>query len=87
MTAGPARVQTEPSQYQKNRLLIADDQWRRYDKMWVAISPDGSTIIAGGRDFAELDQRLKAVGMDISNLGLEYVDLEEEVIAGPVDTL
>jgi hypothetical protein len=87
MPTGPARTQPELSDYDKNRLLISDDQWRRYEKMWVALSADGSTILAGGRDFVELDQRLKALGVDIGHVGLEYVDLGEEALAGPVDTL
>ena len=87
MSVGPARTQPEMSEYEKNRLLISDDQWRRYDRMWVAISPDGRAIVAGGRDFVELDQRLKAAGVDISQVGLEYVDVGEDILAGSVDTI
>ena len=39
---------------------------------------DGTKIIAGAPDLLELDKRLRAVGADIENVALEFVDLEDD---------
>ncbi len=50
------------SPFERNRMAIPLDEWRPYIGQWVAISPDGSRIVAGDADFAALDAKVIALG-------------------------
>jgi hypothetical protein len=50
------------SPFERNRMAIPIEECRRYIGQWVAISPDGSRIVAGDADFAALDAKVIALG-------------------------
>jgi hypothetical protein len=48
--------------FDRNRMAIPTTEWQRYVGQWVALSPDGSRIVAGDADFATLDAKVIALG-------------------------
>jgi hypothetical protein len=76
------------SPFEQNRLLIGDEQWRKYAQMWVGLSLDGRQIVAGAPDLVELDRELRLQGRDLSQVALEFVYFENLLCGGqaePVD--
>lgn len=61
------------SPFERNRMAIPTVEWRRYIGQWVAISPDGSRIVAGDADFAALDAKVIALGENPEDVVYEGV--------------
>ena len=61
------------SPFDRNRLAIPQSEWRRYIGQWVALSPDGSRIVAGDADIACLDAKVIALGENPEEVVFEGV--------------
>jgi hypothetical protein len=69
------------SQFNKNRLAFPPEQLLQYRGQYIAWSPDGSRIIAGDRDFLKLDDTVKGLGYDPSEVSYETVP-DADIILG-----
>jgi hypothetical protein len=69
------------SQFNKNRLAFPPEELLQYRGQYIAWSPDGSRIIAGDRDFLKLDDTVKGLGYDPSEVSYETVP-DADIILG-----
>ena len=60
--------------FDRNRLAIPTEEWKRYIGQWVAISEDGSRIVAGDEDIGNLYDRIVAMGLDPAEVEFEGVE-------------
>ena len=82
MSAKVIRTVPEVSEYEKNRQQFTLEQLAPYDGQWVAFSLDGKRVVAAAPDLLELDRRVKQLGEDIGNVGLEFIDLSPDLWVG-----
>ncbi|MBC7854746.1 MAG: hypothetical protein IAF94_15045 [Pirellulaceae bacterium] len=61
------------SPFERNRMAIPTAEWQRYIGQWVAISPDGSRIVAGDADIGCLDAKVIALGVNPEEVVFEGV--------------
>jgi hypothetical protein len=68
--------------YETNRAKIPLEEFKKYEGQWVAITMDGSRILAGAPDLLELDERLIAAGVDPEQVGYERIEWEDSYLGG-----
>ncbi len=61
------------SPFERNRMAIPIEEWRRHVGKWVAMSPDGTRIVAADADLAALDAKVIALGEDPEEVVYEGV--------------
>jgi len=61
------------SQFQRNRAKMSPEMLRPYVGQYVAWSLDGTRIVAGAADEAELIAKLRREGIDLSQVVLDHV--------------
>ncbi len=59
--------------FDRNRMAIPTAEWQKYIGQWVALSPDGSRILAGDTDIAALDAKVIALGENPEEVVFEGV--------------
>lgn len=62
------------SPFDRNRLAIPTAEWQRYIGQWVALSPDGSRILAGDADIVKLEAKLVELGANLEEVFFEGVE-------------
>jgi Family of unknown function (DUF5678) len=62
------------SPFDRNRMAIPTAEWQKYVGQWVALSPDGSRIVAGDEDIGRLYDRIVAMGLDPAEVEFEGVE-------------
>ena len=60
--------------FDRNRIAIPTAEWQRYIGQWVAISEDGSRIVAGDEDIGRLYDQIVAMGLDPATVTFEGVE-------------
>ena len=67
--------------YCENRNKIPREEWLKYADEYVAISLDGTRILAHGKDFEEAWEAMKAAGLDPEKaVWDQFPPLEEDSI-------
>src|SRR5437899_2344811 len=56
-----------------NRPHLSLAEWMRHMNQWVAISWDGTAIVASDPDLVKLDQKVRDLGIDPEYVGFEFV--------------
>jgi hypothetical protein len=64
--------------FERNRRLIPPEVFEPYAGQWVAISGDGTHILASGPDLAEAEASLAALGIPGNAVGWERVPGPDE---------
>jgi len=64
----------DSSLYEANRAAFPQEELAKYPGQFVAISPDGTRILAHGGTWAELWKRLEATGIHPSQVVDSYID-------------
>ena len=59
--------------FERNRMAIPTAEWQKYIGQWVALSPDGSQILAGDTDMVKLEAKLVELGADLEEVCFEGV--------------
>lgn len=54
-------------------MAIPTAEWQKYIGQWVALSPDGSRILAGDSDMVKLEAKLVELGADLEEVFFEGV--------------
>jgi hypothetical protein len=62
------------SKYHQNRRKFPLEELAKYAGQHVAFSPDGTRILASGADLDELDNKLTAAGIPISQVVHAFID-------------
>lgn len=62
------------SPFDRNRMAIPTEEWQKYIGQWVALSPDGSRILAGDQDGSKLEAKLIELGVDLEEVFFEGVE-------------
>jgi hypothetical protein len=73
--------ETPVSNYEKNRANIPPEELMRSAGQWVALSSDGSRILARAGNLTELEERLTARGEDPEQVALEWIEWEGSEIS------
>jgi hypothetical protein len=85
MSTTNPRTIPDLSEFEKNRMLIPEEELKKYDQMWIAVSLDGKRIIAGAPDLLQLDERVQDAGEDPENVSLEFVSFDSDILLGGVE--
>ena len=64
--------------FARNRRQIPPEVLEPYAGQWVAISGDGTRVVASGPDLEAVEQNLAALGIPGNSVGLERVPAEGE---------
>ena len=65
--------------FDRNRIAIPTAEWQRYIGQWVALSADGSWIVAGDPCLARLFDRLREMGVNSEEVTFEGVEEPDEI--------
>jgi hypothetical protein len=87
MSTVQKRPKLEFSEFEKNRQRFTDDELQPYQGKWVGFSLDGCRIVAGATTLEELKEEVERAGDNISNVALEFIDLENECFMGGSETI
>ena len=68
--------------YEDNRARLSGDEWKLYDGQWVALSRDGTAILAAASTLEALVEELSALGKRAEDVALEKVDREDSSYLG-----
>ena len=63
-----------PPEFHENRRNFPGDELMKYAGKHIAWSWDGTQIVASADDMSELDDRVKALGLNPSRVVFSYVD-------------
>jgi glucose/arabinose dehydrogenase len=78
MTTNGERLEPpDLSHFQENWNKFPPEELAKYWGKQVAVSPDGTRIVASGDTLEELDVALKAAGIHFSQVVTAYVDLPD----------
>ena len=72
-----AAIAPQFSEHEQNRQRFTAEELIPYKDQWVAFSLDGKRIVASADDLIELDRRVRAQGDPISDVGLEYIAMDD----------
>lgn len=64
--------------YHQNRLRMPWDRLEPFRGKWVAISGDGTTVLAAGGDLTEAEASLARLGIPGNSVGWEYIPGPDE---------
>jgi len=64
--------------FARNRRQIPPEVLEPYAGQWVAISGDGTHVVASGPDLEAVEERLAALGIPGNSVGLERIPAEWE---------
>ena len=70
------------SNYEKNRANIPPEELKRCAGQWVALSSDGSRILATAETLTDLEVRLVAAGEDPEKVAFERIEQEDSLVGG-----
>lgn len=73
-TNGEQLPEPDFSQYYENRNKLSFELMTKYAGKYVALSPDGTRIIASGDTEEEMEANVRAVGIHPSQVVGTYVD-------------
>ena len=62
----------------RNRQQIPPELLVPYAGQWVAISGDGTRILASGSDMDAVEQKLAELGIPANSVGLERIPADDE---------
>ncbi|MGI8981030.1 MAG: hypothetical protein ACR2FY_17520 [Pirellulaceae bacterium] len=72
-TITPEQLARLPA-FDRNRMAIPTAEWQRYIGQWVALSADGSRIVAGAPNIGELEVKLRELGVNPEEVVFEGVE-------------
>jgi len=64
----------DDDRYFEGRNSIPDDVYFRYSGKHVALTPDGTRILASGDSYEEVDAKLESIGINVSAIVHDYFD-------------
>jgi hypothetical protein len=64
--------------YERNRRLIPPEDLEPYAGQWIAISGDGTRVLASGSDLATAEANLAALGIPGNSVGWERLPGPDE---------
>jgi hypothetical protein len=68
------------SNYEEGRNTIPREVELRFAGKYVAVSPDGTSILASGDSLEEVDRNLEAAGIHFSQVVHDYIDPPDHAI-------
>jgi hypothetical protein len=77
-TITPEQLARLPA-FDRNRMAIPTAEWKRYVGQWIALSEDGSQIVAGAPDCGQLYDKLVAMGINPDEVEFEGVEEPDTV--------
>jgi hypothetical protein len=66
--------------YFEGRNSIPQDVYVQFAGKHVALTPDGTRILASGNSYEELDSKLDAIGIDAGAIVHDYFDSPDETV-------
>jgi hypothetical protein len=75
-------INERQSQYRRNREQLSAEVLAPYAGQHVAFSADGSKILDGDADLAELERKLAERGIDPSTVVFDFIPAEDTLIGG-----
>jgi hypothetical protein len=69
-------------EYLKNRAAFPLEELTKHRGEWVALSPDGTRLVATSRDPDDLDELVRAAGEDPEDCPIEGIPEMDCVVGG-----